>query len=89
MTIYSIAQPIETHGKLAGIFPKMISSRISLIVHQATHTLRSAILFPPFCFWEIGAKPRGGVLEFGLDGGVPPGPRDPNPCLEVKKGTHV
>ena len=22
---------------------------------------------------------------FGLDGGVPPGPRDPNPCLEVKK----
>ena len=27
----------------------------------------------------------GGVLDFGLDGGVPPGPRDPNPCLEVKK----
>ena len=26
-----------------------------------------------------------GVLYFGLDGGVPPGPRDPNPCLEVKK----
>ena len=25
------------------------------------------------------------VLDFGLDGGVPPGPRDPNPCLEVKK----
>ena len=24
----------------------------------------------------------GGVLDFGLDGGVPPGPRDPNPCLE-------
>ena len=24
----------------------------------------------------------GGVLNFGLDGGVPPGPRDPNPCLE-------
>ena len=24
----------------------------------------------------------GGVLVFGLDGGVPPGPRDPNPCLE-------
>ena len=23
-----------------------------------------------------------GVLDFGLDGGVPPGPRDPNPCLE-------
>ena len=23
-----------------------------------------------------------GVLNFGLDGGVPPGPRDPNPCLE-------
>ena len=21
----------------------------------------------------------GGVLDFGLDGGVPPGPRDPNP----------
>ena len=31
-------------------------------------------------------EPRGGgVLDFGLDGGVPPGPRDPNPCLEVKK----
>ena len=27
----------------------------------------------------------GRVLDFGLDGGVPPGPRDPNPCLEVKK----
>ena len=24
----------------------------------------------------------GGVLDFGLDGGVPPGPWDPNPCLE-------
>ena len=24
----------------------------------------------------------GGVLNFGLDGGVPPGPRNPNPCLE-------
>ena len=24
----------------------------------------------------------GGVLHFGLDGGVPPGPWDPNPCLE-------
>ena len=24
----------------------------------------------------------GEVLDFGLDGGVPPGPRDPNPCLE-------
>ena len=22
------------------------------------------------------------VLDFGLDGGVLPGPRDPNPCLE-------
>ena len=21
-------------------------------------------------------------FDFGLDGGVPPGPRDPNPCLE-------
>ena len=29
--------------------------------------------------------PGGGVLDFGLDGGVPPGPRDPNRCLEVKK----
>ena len=28
--------------------------------------------------------PGGGVLDFGLHGGVPPGPRDPNPCLEVK-----
>ena len=27
----------------------------------------------------------GGILDFGLDGGVPPGLRDPNPCLEVKK----
>ena len=24
----------------------------------------------------------GGVLDFGLDGGLLPGPRDPNPCLE-------
>ena len=29
-----------------------------------------------------GYEPGGGVLDFGLDGGVPPGPRDPNPCLE-------
>ena len=28
------------------------------------------------------ALSRGGVLDFGLDGGVPPGPRDPNPSLE-------
>ena len=36
---------------------------------------------------KIARGPRGGgvVLDFGLDGGVPPGPRDPNPCLEVKK----
>ena len=34
---------------------------------------------PPHCY-----KSRG-VLDFGLDRGVPPGPRDPNPCLEVKK----
>ena len=33
---------------------------------------------------EVHSTPRG-VLDFGLDGGVPPGPRDPNPCLEVKK----
>ena len=32
-----------------------------------------------------GPSSPGGVLDFGLDGGVPPGPRDPNPCLEVKK----
>ena len=32
-----------------------------------------------------GLNAPGGVLDFGLDGGVPPGPRDPNPCLEVKK----
>ena len=37
--------------------------------------------------WECMANsiPGGGVLDFGLDGGVPPRPRDPNPCLEVKK----
>ena len=34
---------------------------------------------------EGGCATPGGVLDFGLDGGVPPGPRDPNPCLEVKK----
>ena len=34
---------------------------------------------------RVGCFPGGGVLDFGLDGGVPPGPRDPNPCLEVKK----
>ena len=33
---------------------------------------------------KLRTKP-GGVLDFGLGGGVPPGPRDPNPCLEVKK----
>ena len=33
---------------------------------------------------RIRVFPRG-VLDFGLDGGMPPGPRDPNPCLEVKK----
>ena len=33
----------------------------------------------------LEVTPGGGVLDFGLDGGVPPGPRDPNPCLEVKK----
>ena len=27
----------------------------------------------------------GGVLDFGFDGGVPPRPRNPNPCLEVIK----
>ena len=25
----------------------------------------------------------GGVLNFGLDGGVPPGPRNPDPSLGV------
>ena len=33
-------------------------------------------------FWIQTREPGGGVLDFGLDGGVPPGPRDPNPCLE-------
>ena len=36
---YSTAQPIETHGKLAG----MILLLESFIWDQATHTLRSAI----------------------------------------------
>ena len=36
-------------------------------------------------FVEINLPNTQGVLDFGLDGGVPPGPRDPNPCLEVKK----
>ena len=35
--------------------------------------------------WALKEFSPGGVLDFGLDGGVPPGPRDPNPCLEVKK----
>ena len=35
--------------------------------------------------WSNTRGPGGGVLDFVLDGGVPPGPRDPNPCLEVKK----
>ena len=48
---------------------------------------------------ELQKCPGGGVLNFGLDGGVPPGPQDPNPCLESKmypclgillpKWTHV
>ena len=32
--------------------------------------------------WDEYNESGGGVLDFGLDGGVPPGPRDPNPCLE-------
>ena len=36
-------------------------------------------------FYRFSPGGGGGVLDFGLDGGVPPGPRDPNPCLEVKK----
>ena len=31
------------------------------------------------------AKTRGGGTRLWLGRGVPPGPRDPNPCLEVKK----
>ena len=37
--------------------------------------------FPAKMTPNNGYEP-GGVLDFGLDGGVPPGPRDPNPCLE-------
>ena len=33
-------------------------------------------------FGRCITPPGGGVLDFGLDGGVPPGPWDPNPCLE-------
>ena len=32
---------------------------------------------------QLILKARGGVLDFGLDGGVPPGPRDPYPCLGI------
>ena len=35
----------------------------------------------PFRLKNVFLFPRG-VLDFGLDGGVPPGSRDPNPCLE-------
>ena len=31
---------------------------------------------------DPGYYPGGGTRNFCLDGGVPPGPRDPNPCLE-------
>ena len=40
---------------------------------------------PGRCRSKGGFSPGEGVLDFGLDRGVPPGPRDPNPCLEVKK----
>ena len=44
---------------------------------------RSHILWTDFPNINPGVKvSSGGVLDFGLDGGVPPGPRDPNPCLE-------
>ena len=33
------------------------------------------------CILNVTDAP-GGVLDFGLDGGMPPGHRDPNPCLE-------
>ena len=48
MTINSTAQPTETHGKLAGIFPYVES----FIVDQAAHTLRSAAIL----FLRDGAK---------------------------------
>ena len=31
---------------------------------------------------KIVISMHGGVLDFGLDGSVPLGPQDPNPCLE-------
>ena len=48
MTINSTAQPADTHGKFAGIFPLMES----LTVDQATHTCAAL----PFCFLTIGVK---------------------------------
>ena len=39
----------------------------------------------PTLIQKLRALDPRGVLDFGLDGGVSPGPRDPNPCLEVKK----
>ena len=36
----------------------------------------------PDTYSETNFDPGGGVLDFGLDGGVPPRSQDPNPCLE-------
>ena len=53
---------------------KLFLAWLSWALFEFTSDFTSGINFGP-----------GGVLDFGLDGGVPPGPRDPNPCLEVKK----
>ena len=47
-------------------------------------SLRSSLSFLHRSIGVIVVSGPGGVLDFGLDGGVPPGPRDPNPCLELK-----
>ena len=59
-----------------GITRKDFHTEISPILSQASNI--SGLIYTCHGRHRGG----GGVLDFGLDGGVPPGPRDPNPCLE-------
>ena len=42
------------------------------------------MVMPEECIEHLGESPGGGT-RLWLGRGVPPGPWDPNPCLEVKK----
>ena len=71
--IYTTPQARKLQFKHMYVFPN-ITNRIQLVDSQVfrVHIEKQ---------WSWTHDP-GGILDFGLDGGVPPGPRDPNPCLE-------